>query len=126
MVGTLTSLVFTSIYNALTGVPSDSKELIGIVDDHEDRLSKVEKDLAHLNNSTESIKNLVIRTRSLSHFIATLQVVIHSQFLSLSALKTHLQGYNALLNGVISPDLVSFDQMESLYADLEKSPIIRT
>ena len=120
MVGTLTSSVFTSIYNALTGVTSDSKELIGIVDDHEDRLSKVEKDLSHLNNSIESIKNLVIRTRSASHIMATLQVVIHSQFLSLSALKTHLQGYYALLNGVISPDLVSFDQMERLYADLEK------
>ena len=120
VVGTLTSSVFTSIYNALTGVTSDSKELIGIVDDHEDRLSKVEKDLSHLNNSIESIKNLVIRTRSASHIMATLQVVIHSQFLSLSALKTHLQGYYALLNGVISPDLVSFDQMERLYADLEK------
>ena len=90
VVGTLTSSVFTSIYNALTGVPSDSKELIGIVDDHEDRLSRVEKDLAHLNNSIESIKNLVIRTRSASQIMATLQVVIHSQFLSLSALKTHL------------------------------------
>ena len=80
VVGTLTSSVFTSIYNALTGVTSDSKELIGIVDDHEDRLSKVEKDLSHLNNSIESIKNLVIRTRSASHIMATLQVVMHSQF----------------------------------------------
>ena len=120
MVGTLTSSVFTSIYNALTGVPSDSKELIGIVDNHEDRLAKVEKDLGHLNDSIKSIENLVVRTRSASHIMATLQVVIHSQFLSLSALKSHMQGYYSLLNGVISPDLVSFDQMESLYRDLEK------
>ena len=120
VVGTLTSSVFTSIYNALTGVPSDSKELIGIVDNHEDRLAKVEKDLGHLNDSIESIKNLVVRTRSASHIMATLQVGIHSQFLSLSALKSHMQGYYSLLNGVISPELVSFDQMESLYRDLEK------
>ena len=40
VVGTLTSSVFNSIYNTLTGGGSDSKELVGIVDNHENRLAK--------------------------------------------------------------------------------------
>ena len=120
VVGTLTSSIFNSIYNALTGGIGDSKNLVGIIDNHEDRLAKIEGDLNHLNESIEIIKELVMQARSASHVMTTLQVVIHNQFLSLSALKSHLRGYYSLLNGVISPDLVSFDQMEGLYNDLEK------
>ena len=78
IVGTMASSVFTTIYEAITG-KSDTK-LIGVVDNHEDRLSKIEQELGNINYTLTSLTDLIEETKSTLHLTTSLEILVNNQF----------------------------------------------
>ena len=117
LVGTMASSVFTTIYEAITG-KSDTK-LIGVVDDHEDRLSKIEQELGNINYTLTSLSDLIEETRSTLHITTSIEILVNNQFFQLNVLRKLINGFYQLLNGHLSPDLVEFEQIEALFLSLK-------
>ena len=109
--------IFTTIYEAITG--RNNKDVVGIVDNHEDRINSLEKDIGAINHSLMAIQNMIDETKSKTHLIITLQVYANTALLNLVALRTAINGFHSLLNGHIIPDLVPFHKMSELYYNLK-------
>ena len=104
ILGSLSSSVFSAIFEAITG--ASNKDVVGIVDSHEDRINSLEKSMGAINHSLMSLKQMVEETKSKAHLIITLQVYANTALLNLVALRTAVNGFHSLLNGHVIPDLV--------------------
>ena len=97
VIGSLASSAFNVIYEAITG--GSSNKLVGIVEEHEDKLHSIELQLGNMNHTLSTVADLLSQTRSTLHITTTLEVVVNNQFLMLTALRSTISGFFDLLKG---------------------------
>ena len=72
-----------------------------------------------LNATLDQLNDLMQETRSTLYIATSLEVLINNQFFQLSVLRKISDGFYQLLNGHLSPDLVSFKKIESVFNGLK-------
>ena len=117
LVGTMASSVFTTIYEAITG--NAETKLIGVVENHEDRLSRIEHEFNFVNETLTSLTGLIEETRSTLHLTTSLEILVNNQFFHLNMFRKIANGFYQILAGHLSPDLIEFEKIEELYISLK-------
>ena len=72
-----------------------------------------------LNATLDQLNDLMQETRSTLHIATSLEVLINNQFFQLNVLRKISNGFYQLLNGHLSPDLVGFKKIESVFNGLK-------
>ena len=117
LVGTMASSVFTTIYEAITG--NAETKLIGVVENHEDRLSRIEQEFNFVNETLTSLTGLIEETRSTLHLTTSLEILVNNQFFHLNMFRKIANGFYQILAGHLSPDLIEFEKIEELFINLK-------